>query len=72
MSGLPNTRSMGHDKALGELAQRYFTSHGPATIQDFRWWSGLRDADTLIALDMIKSQLLSEDINNQTYWYSEF
>jgi len=27
---------MGHDKTLGELAQRYFTSHGPATIQDFR------------------------------------
>jgi len=48
------------------------TSHGPATIQDFRWWSGLRDADTLIALDMIKSQLLSEDIDNQTYWFPNF
>jgi len=69
---LPNTKSMGHDKALGELARRYFTSHGPATIQDFRWWSGLRDADARTALDTIKSQLLSEDIDNQTYWFQSF
>jgi len=30
------------DEALAELALRYFTGHGPATLQDFVWWSGLK------------------------------
>ena len=27
--------------AVRELARRYFSTRGPATIEDFRWWSGL-------------------------------
>ena len=34
-----------HDEALADLARRYFSSHGPATLQDFTWWSGLPAAD---------------------------
>jgi hypothetical protein len=30
------------DAALVELIRRYFTSHGPATVKDFAWWSSLR------------------------------
>ena len=33
------------DEALATLAQRYFTSHGPATAADFAWWAGLTMAD---------------------------
>lgn len=33
------------DEALATLAQRYFTSHGPATLADFAWWAGLTLAD---------------------------
>ncbi|UAY56393.1 winged helix DNA-binding domain-containing protein [Arachidicoccus terrestris] len=29
------------DAAVIELAKRYFTTRGPATLQDFAWWSGL-------------------------------
>jgi hypothetical protein len=29
------------DEALARLATAYFRSHGPATLQDFAWWSGL-------------------------------
>lgn len=29
------------DEALKELGRIYFKSRGPATIQDFNWWSGL-------------------------------
>jgi hypothetical protein len=29
------------DEALAALATRYFRSHGPATLKDFSWWSGL-------------------------------
>jgi hypothetical protein len=34
-----------HDEALAQLAGRYFGSHGPATVADFAWWSGLTLAD---------------------------
>jgi hypothetical protein len=36
---------LGPDAALAELCERYFASHGPATLQDFTWWSGLTIAD---------------------------
>jgi hypothetical protein len=67
---IPKTKIMDRDKALGELALRYFDSHGPSTLQDFRWWSGLTDSDARIGLDKNKSKLVSEDINNQMYWFS--
>jgi hypothetical protein len=38
-------RGFHRDEALAELARRYFSSHGPATLQDFTWWSGLPAAD---------------------------
>ncbi len=33
------------DEALAQLAQRYFDGHGPATLADFAWWSGLTITD---------------------------
>jgi len=38
---LPASKPKPRDEAIAELARRYFTSHGPATIADFSWWSGL-------------------------------
>ena len=38
------------DEALAALAQRYFTSHGPATVADIAWWAGLTMADAKRAL----------------------
>ncbi len=34
-------RRLGREEALGELAGRYFRSHGPATERDLARWSGL-------------------------------
>lgn len=42
---VPATKPLQHDEALAQLARRFFTSHGPATLQDFVWWSGLTVAD---------------------------
>ena len=42
---VPKATRLDRDEALAELARRYFTSHGPATLQDFTWWSGLPVAD---------------------------
>jgi hypothetical protein len=67
---IPASRSLERDEALAELAHRYFTSHGPATLQDFVWWSGLTAADARAGLEIVKSQLVKETIDGQIYWLS--
>jgi len=66
----PAAKAKERDAALAELASRYFTSHGPATLQDFAWWSGLTMADAIDALEMAKSHLLQEVVAGRTYWLS--
>jgi hypothetical protein len=41
----PASKTLDRDEALAELTRRYFRSHGPATLQDFVWWSGLTVED---------------------------
>jgi hypothetical protein len=48
---VPRGRTLDRDEALAELARRYFTSHAPATLQDFTWWSGLSAADARRAVE---------------------
>jgi len=38
-------RALNRGEALAELTRRYFNSHGPATLQDLVWWSGLTVED---------------------------
>jgi hypothetical protein len=49
---VPPGKTLDRDEALAELARRYFTSHGPATIADFTWWSGLSAADARKAQEL--------------------
>lgn len=62
----PNRRTLSHDEGLAELTRRFFSTHGPATVRDFVWWSGLRVADTRQGLAMIKASSFSQD--GLTYW----
>ena len=66
----PQSRTLERDAALAEFARRYFTGHGPATLQDFVWWSGLTGADTKLALELAASHLLREVFDGQTYWFA--
>ncbi|GAA0722307.1 winged helix DNA-binding domain-containing protein [Dokdonella soli] len=67
---LPAAKRFSREEALAELALRYFTSRGPATPQDFTWWSGLAAADARIALEIVQPQLLRETRGGSTYWRS--
>ncbi len=67
---VPASRVLERDEALAELSKRYFTSHGPATIQDFAWWSGLTAADARAGLEMVKSEFVQEVVDGKTYWLS--
>ncbi|HPF52725.1 MAG TPA: winged helix DNA-binding domain-containing protein [Draconibacterium sp.] len=67
-----NPKVLNRDEALAELAKRYFTSHGPTTLHDFNWWSGLNITETKQALEMVKSNLSSETVGDHTYWFANF
>jgi hypothetical protein len=47
------------EAALGELARRYFSSRGPATLADFVWWSGLAPAEARAAVEAAGAALLA-------------
>ena len=68
---VPEPKILDREEALANLASRYFTSHGPATLQDFIWWSGLQAKDANQALEMIKSKFISEKIGTQVYWFAK-
>ena len=53
---------------LAELARRYFTGHGPATVQDFAWWAGLKLSDARAGLAASADTLRSEEVGGRTYW----
>ena len=65
---IPPAKALTRAEALAELAQRYFTSRGPATLQDFGWWGGLLAIDAKAGLEAVKSQLIPETWAGQTYW----
>ncbi len=48
---LPTGRDLAGDEALSTLAARYFVSHGPATVRDFAWWTGLNLRDSKRAIE---------------------
>jgi hypothetical protein len=58
------------EEALAELARRFFSSHGPATVRDFVWWSGLKTSDARRGLDMIRARRFEQD--GLTYWSTGF
>lgn len=65
---VPDSKHLERDEALPELALRYFRSHGPATLNDFVWWSGLKISDARVGLNSISSALEMIECEGRTYW----
>lgn len=63
----PPAKTLTRDEALVELTKRYFSSHGPATIRDFVWWSGLKVGDAKAGIDMLG--LAQATVDGLTNWY---
>lgn len=64
----PTARHLGRDEALVGLTRRYFTSHGPAQVKDFVWWSGLTTTDAKRGLDLVGCALERQVLGDNTYW----
>lgn len=67
---VPATPQKTRDAALAELARRYFGSHGPASAQDFAWWSGLTVKDAQAGIALAHAHLARDTIDGATYWQS--
>jgi hypothetical protein len=65
---VPESRALDREEALAELAKRYFTSHGPATVYDFAWWSGLAVRDATTGIEMASRHLVKEVIDGRAFW----
>jgi hypothetical protein len=65
---IPQTKTIKPEEALIKLTTRYFKSHGPATLADYAWWSGLTTRDAQKGLELVKSALISEVVNGTSYW----
>jgi hypothetical protein len=65
---VPKARQLDHNQAVAELASRYFSSHGPATIKDYLWWSGLRVADAKAGIENASPKLVEEEIEGKRYY----
>ena len=65
---VPPAKPIDRDAALAELARRYFSSHGPATLRDYVWWSGLTVRDAKAGIELAASSLVRDDIADFTYW----
>jgi hypothetical protein len=65
---LPCAKSRRREEALAELACRYFTGHGPATVADFTWWSGLSPSDARLAVHLAGGRLDEETLDGRAAW----
>jgi len=66
----PRIPDLTREEALERLARKYFSSHGPATLQDFVWWSGLSITECWQAMEMIRPDFIRETINGRECWMS--
>ena len=64
------SRTVSRDEALQLLAERYFTSHGPASVRDFANWTGLSLTDSRTALHLAKPSLALFDDDGDELWMS--
>jgi hypothetical protein len=64
----PSAPELDRDEALVQLVRRYLTSHGPATVKDMSWWSGLTMGDIRRALDLLGSDVQEEMLDEVVFW----
>ncbi|WMT43177.1 winged helix DNA-binding domain-containing protein [Paenibacillus sp. D2_2] len=67
---VPSAKEFSMEESIGILAERYFTGHGPATVQDFAWWAGITLSNARQGIEAAKSRLVSDKINGQEYWWA--
>ncbi|WP_162946621.1 winged helix DNA-binding domain-containing protein [Chitinophaga barathri] len=65
---VPAGKKIPQQEALSRLALRFITGHGPATAQDFSWWSGHPVTACKAAFLSHGKSLHSVTVQDQEYW----
>jgi hypothetical protein len=65
---VPHPRRLEPDEALGELARRYFASHGPATVKDLARWSGLTMAQVRVGIGVAGASLVTLELDGAPFY----
>jgi hypothetical protein len=64
---IPSPRRLERDEALGELALRYFRSHGPATVADLVRWAQLLVTDARTGVAVAGDDLVTMEVDGIDY-----
>lgn len=67
-SWAPSSPVVAVEEARAKLALRYFTGHGPATVQDFATWAGVTLGEARAGLASVASELSLISFNDTAYW----
>jgi hypothetical protein len=65
---VPPTAVLDRDEALGKLARSYFETRGPATTNDFAWWSSLTTIDIRRGIEVAGKHVERLESGDRTYW----
>jgi hypothetical protein len=65
---VPKQRLLDRDDAVAELVRRYLVSHGPATVKDLSWWSGLTMGDVRKAMELLGSEVRVDEVGGFALW----
>lgn len=63
----PEAKNLNREESLAELSKRYFTSRGPATLQDFSTWSGLSLKDGRAGIESLGRNFIREKHEGREY-----
>jgi hypothetical protein len=66
---VPATKKYHREESLVMLTQKYFQSHGPATIKDYVWWSGLTTKEAKEGIALLDGKINSINYNEEVLWY---
>ena len=67
---VPAAAALNREEALAALAKRYFLSHGPATVQDFAWWSGLSLTDSKLGFEAVRAEFEAAHVGGREYLFT--
>jgi hypothetical protein len=67
---VPAASALNRQEALAALAKRYFLSHGPATLQDFAWWSGLSLTDSKLGFEAVRAEFEAAHFGGREYLFT--
>jgi hypothetical protein len=66
---VPFKNTLTREESLARLFSIYFKSHGPATLRDFTWWSGLSAADIRTAEALAGKDFEKLSLNGAVFYF---